>query len=96
VDAYFSYVQAWTLEQAGGVTNKYDRVTALRKEALKHVKSLRSSNELQHTLIESPHLADQKKLNKSDFTEKKTPDLKEAKFGSLLGAVARAGKFEKE
>jgi hypothetical protein len=87
VDAYFSYVQAWTLEQAGGVTNKYDRVTALRKEALKHVKSLRSSNELQHTLIESPHLADQKKL---------TPDLKEAKFGSLLGAVARAGKFEKE
>jgi hypothetical protein len=80
---------------SAGVTNKYDRVTALRKEALKHVKSLRSSTEIQHALIESPHLAEQKKLSQTDTIERQTPNLKEAKFGSLLGAVARAGKPDK-
>jgi len=79
-----------------GITKKSDRVIALRKEALKHVKSLRSSTDLQHKLIESPLLAEQKKIANTDVTEKKTPDLKEAKFGSLLGAVARAGKPDKD
>jgi hypothetical protein len=60
-----------------GITNKYDRVVALRKEAISQVKSLRSSTELQHQLIESPHLAQQKQLKDTDKVERQTPDLSE-------------------
>lgn len=60
-----------------GIHDKYTRIKELRKEALSQVKLLRTSNELQHELIESPHLAEYKHLKETDqSTTKQTPSLK--------------------
>jgi hypothetical protein len=59
-----------------GITDKYTRIQELRKEALSQVKLLRTSTELQHELIESPHLAEQKKLTNTEKTDQQTPDTK--------------------
>lgn len=58
-----------------GITDKYTRIKELRKEAISQVKLLKTSNELQHDLIESPHLAQQKALINTDVVNRQTPDL---------------------
>ncbi len=60
-----------------GITDKHTRIQELRKEALSQVKLLRTSTELQHELIESPHLAEHKRLSQTDTTSKQTPSLNE-------------------
>lgn len=60
-----------------GITDKYTRIKELRKEAISQVKLLRTSTELQHQLIESPNLAEHKRLSETDTAPKQTPSLKE-------------------
>lgn len=70
-----------------GVTNKYDRVTALRKEALKHIQSLKTSIDIEHQLIESPYLAKHKSLQTTNNVEKQTPDIGELTLGKIQDAI---------
>ena len=61
-----------------GQTDKYQRLQILRKESIHQIKALKSSSELEHELIDSPRLAQQKTLletNHIDKPEKQTPDL---------------------
>ena len=58
-----------------GQTDKYDRLQILRSESIKQIKALRSSNEIEHELIDSPHLAKQKTLSETDKIAKQSPDL---------------------
>jgi len=60
-----------------GITDKNTRIQELRKEALSQVKLLRTSTEIQHELIESPHLAEFKRLSTTQKVDKKTPPLDE-------------------
>lgn len=75
-----------------GITAKYDRVQALRKEALSQAKSLRASTELDHQLIESPHLAKQKELGDTDSTQPQTPSLNRPKLGDIFDDGSKAPK----
>jgi hypothetical protein len=59
----------------GGQTDRYERLKILRKESINQIKALRSSNELEHELIDSPHLAKQKSLTETEKPQIQTPDL---------------------
>ncbi len=58
-----------------GITDKYDRLTNLRREAIAQMKSFSTSNEIDHKLVESPHLAEQKLIADTDRVPKQSPNL---------------------
>ncbi len=60
-----------------GQTDKYERTKLLRKEAINQLNSLKISSDLEHQLIESPHLAEQKQLKFTEPSPQQTPSLKQ-------------------
>ena len=77
------------------IINKNDRIVALRKEAISQAKSLKTSTELEHKLIESPHLAKQKQLSETNKAEEKqTPILNQS--GQNSKGIVSARPHEKD
>lgn len=70
-----------------GQTDKFSRLQILRTTAINQLKVLKSSNELEHEFIESPHLAKQKTLQDTDKLEKNTPDI--SSFNQTLNGLRK-------
>lgn len=77
-----------------GQTDKFSRLQILRTTAINQLKALKSSNELEHEFIESPHLAKQKALQDTDKIEKKTPDI--SSFNQTLNGLMKSSSSSKQ
>jgi len=77
-----------------GQTDKFSRLQILRTTAINQLKALKSSNELEHEFIESPHLAKQKALQDTDKIEKKTPDI--SSFNQTLNGLMKSPSSSKQ
>lgn len=77
-----------------GQTDQFSRLQILRTTAINQLKALKSSNELEHEFIESPHLAKQKALQDTDKIEKKTPDI--SSFNQTLNGLMKSPSSSKQ
>ena len=76
--------------------SQYDRIQMLKQAAVEQLKSLSKSKAIQDTYIDSPNVDKYKKIDiRAVDSEKQSPSIKPPTLGNILGAVARAGKPDK-
>lgn len=76
--------------------SQYDRIQMLKQAAVEQLKSLSKSKAIQDTYIDSPNVDKYKKIDIGAVdSEKQSPSIKPPTLGNIFGAVARAGKPDK-